>query len=200
MLKIHKVTGLMYLCKTSSMNMQKCFTYNGSGKYWKRHLKVHGCEIDTIILEVCDTRLELTQKGILWSKLFDVVKSDRFANLVEERGDGGPTMLGKRITEEQNMKKKVSLKQFYSSVSTEYTERRRQINSKSHEHFVYHTPVGSFTNSFEAAKAINCSHATICNRCTRDVDKPITSRKYWRYGWKNKTWRQLGWYRLDSKC
>lgn len=194
MVKTHNVTGMKYLCKTSTDNPKRPYTYLGSGKYWKRHLKKYGSDITTEILKVCNTREELIREGIYYSKLYNVVLSNNYANMVEERGDGGPTMLGRKITPAQNKRKSIALRKFNEAASEEYKEWRRMLNSQSHEKYRYYTPAGIFTNAFKAASANNCSNVTVINKCLKDVDKPITSRKYWRFGWKNKTWRELGWY------
>lgn len=36
MIKQHEITGLKYLCKTTRKDPLK---YNGSGRYWKPHIK-----------------------------------------------------------------------------------------------------------------------------------------------------------------
>lgn len=194
MLKTHCKTSLKYLCKKSTDNVKDCYSYLGSGKYWKNHLKKHGRNITTVILEVCETKEELTEKGIFWSKKLNVVKSEDFANLVEERGDGGPTMLGRKMTKEQNRKKGLAHKKWWKNATQEWRDMKRKINSKSHEKYKYYTPQGVFTNAFDAAKMCKCSNVTVINRCVVDTDKKITSKKYWRLGWKNKTWKELGWY------
>ena len=194
MLKTHNKTGLKYLCKTSTIDPNKPFNYNGSGKYWKKHLKKHGYDITTEILKICSSRAELVREGIYYSKLYNIVQSKEFANIVEERGDGGPTMLGRVMTDKQNIKKSRSLRAFHKSTTDDYKAWRRELNSRSHEKFRYHTPAGTFTNAFKAAAANNCSNVTIINRCVNDCDKPILSKKYWKYGWKGKTWRELGWW------
>lgn len=193
MLKTHNITGLKYLCKTSTANKRRPFYYKGSGTYWKQHLEKHGSDISTTILEVCDTKQELTKKGIYYSKKFNVVESNEYANLVEERGDGGPTFLGKKLSKEGCERKSKSHRKFWKAASDEYRKKRKEINSKCHEKYRYYTPAGVFTNAWKAAEANNCSNVTILNRCLKDNNKPITSRKYWRFGWKDKTWRQLGW-------
>ena len=194
MIKTHNITNLKYLCKKSTDDKSKCFTYKGSGKYWKKHLKKHGSNITTVIIEECNSKQELTERGIYWSKELNVVLSPKFANLIEERGDGGPTMLGRQITKEQKLKQGKAIARFYHNSSTEYKEQRRVSNSLSHEVYKYYTPKGIFTNAFKAAEANDCTNVTILNRCKVDVDKPILSKKYWRFGWKGKTWRELGWY------
>lgn len=193
MLKTHTVSGIKYLCKTSKQDPYK---YSGSGKIWKRHLKKYGYYFTTEILATCSTIEELKQLGLYYSKLWNIVENTEFANLVVESGDGGPTMQGKKMPEHHNINKSRSLRKFHSTTTAEYREWRRLLNSKSHEKYQYVTPCGIYTNAFRAAEANNCSNVTILNRCINDVDKPILSKKYWKYGWKGKTWRELGWYNL----
>jgi len=201
MIKTHNKTNLKYLCKKSTDNITSCYSYRGSGTYWKKHLVKHGYDITTEIIEECDSRQQLTERGIYWSKKLNVVNSPEFANLVEERGDGGPTMLGRQITREQKIKQGKAISEAYHNASQEYKEMRRISNSQSHEIYRYYTPLGIFTNAFKAAKANSCSNVTIINRCKKDSEKPINYKKYWRFGWKGKTWRELGWYSesLDSQ-
>jgi len=194
MVKTHCNTGLKYLCKKSTDNIESCYTYTGSGKYWRNHLKKHGYNIITKIIEICDSKKDLTEKGIYWSRKLNVVNSEEFANLVEERGDGGPTMLGRKITPAQKKRQKISLNNYWSNITKEQREQRKDANRKGHEIFRYTTPMGIFTNAYNAAKICKCSNVTIINRCKVDTDKKITSKKYWRFGWKGKTWRELGWY------
>lgn len=202
MIKTHRKTRLKYLCKKSTNNRESCFTYLGSGKYWKYHIRKHGPDIETSIIEECGTKEELIQKGIEWSKKLNVIESNEFANLVIERGDGGPTMLGRKMTPTQNRNKGEAHKRFWRTATEEWKERKRLINSKSHERYMYFTPYGIFTNAYVAARAANCSNVTIINRCIRDFNKKINARRYYRYGWCGKTWRELGWYSksLHTQC
>jgi hypothetical protein len=193
MIKTNLNTKLKYLCKKTTDNIQTCYSYKGSGKYWLRHLAIHGSDISTEIIEICDTKEQLIERGIYWSKLLNVVNSEEYANLVEERGDGGPTMLGRQITKEQKKKQGKAISNFWKNSSEEYKRQRNLINKQSHEIYEYHTPNGIFRNGHDAAAANNCTNVTIMNRCRKDVDKPILSRKYWKFGWKGMTWRQLGW-------
>lgn len=89
MIKEHMDTGLKYLCKTSKQNPLK---YKGSGKYWKRHMKVHGTNVSTIILHQCEDIAEFNKVCLEYSEKFDVVKSKNWANCIPENGlDGGKT-------------------------------------------------------------------------------------------------------------
>lgn len=83
MLKQHQETGLKYLCYHYG-SQSNCFKYTGSGKRWTAHLKKHGYKISTIIIDSKDTKEELAEIGIKYSKLWDVVNSEEFANLIEE--------------------------------------------------------------------------------------------------------------------
>ena len=85
--KTHKDTGLKYLGKT----IKDPEKYKGSGKYWRRHLKIHGENVETVILKECLSKIELATWGKYYSKLWDIVNSPEWANLREESGDGGDT-------------------------------------------------------------------------------------------------------------
>jgi transposase len=86
-LKIHNITGLMYLGKTK----QDPYTYKGSGKRWLNHLAKHGNDVTTKILRECSTNEEVKEWGLYYSKVWDIVNNFKFANLVEESGSGGDT-------------------------------------------------------------------------------------------------------------
>lgn len=85
-LKTHTVTGLKYLGKTIKKDPHK---YPGSGIHWVRHLKKHGYTYTTEIIRVCHSTDELKEWGIYYSKLWNIVESDEWANLKEEAGDAG---------------------------------------------------------------------------------------------------------------
>lgn len=85
--KTHNVTGMNYLGKTS----QDPFKYTGSGTYWKNHIKKHGNDVTTIILKECKDIDELKKWGIYYSELWNIVKSNEWANIRPESGDGGDT-------------------------------------------------------------------------------------------------------------
>jgi len=84
--KTHKVTGLKYLGYTKSPDPHE---YTGSGKYWSRHVKKHGYKVDTEILLETNNKKEIKEKGLYYSKLWNVVESKEWANLKPESGDGG---------------------------------------------------------------------------------------------------------------
>lgn len=86
-LKTHNQTGRKYLGKT------KCdpFSYTGSGVKWRKHLKKHGNDVKTEILFQSEDPMEIRQKGIEYSTLWNIVESSEFLNLKNEEGDGGDT-------------------------------------------------------------------------------------------------------------
>ena len=85
-IKQHKLTGLKYFGKTT----KNPYRYNGSGKYWVRHLKVHGNEVDTIWTQLFEDRLELMSYALTFSVENNIVESKEWANFIPENGlDGG---------------------------------------------------------------------------------------------------------------
>jgi hypothetical protein len=84
--KTHNITKMKYLGKTESKDPH---AYNGSGKYWKRHLKKYGYDYTTEILLVTKNKEEIKETGLFFSKLWNVVESKEWANLKLEEGDGG---------------------------------------------------------------------------------------------------------------
>lgn len=83
MIKTHNDTGLKYLCVTSK---DDCELYKGSGVYWKNHIKAHGDNISTEVILETDDADELTQIGLKYSSVYDVVESSEWANLIPESG------------------------------------------------------------------------------------------------------------------
>lgn len=88
MIKTHKTSGLKYLCKKTTNSDKKAILYKGSGKYWKRHLKIHGREVDTeILVKYPLNNINAFSKVCLeYSNIYNVVDSDDWANLIEENG------------------------------------------------------------------------------------------------------------------
>ena len=84
-LKTHNITGLKYLGKT----VDDPFTYKGSGKYWKSHIKKHGYDVTTEILFETECPDEFRRVSLEYSDKLNIVENKDFANLVPENGDGG---------------------------------------------------------------------------------------------------------------
>lgn len=196
MIKNHNKTNLKYLCKKSTDNITSCYSYRGSGTYWKKHLAKHGYDITTEIIEECDSKQQLTERGIFWSKKLNVVSSPEFANLVEERGDGGPTMLGRQITKEQKIKQGKAISNFYRETTLEYKRVKRDLNSLVHalqDNLIYITPAGEFLSCVEASIKNNLSSSSIKKHCLDgSVDKLVDARKLGKEVFLKKTWKDLG--------
>ena len=88
LLKTHNDTKLKYLCKHYGTE-ESCFTYTGSGTYWKNHIKKHGNNVETIIVDVFDDIESFKKVSIALSEELDIVNSKEYANLVIEDGHGG---------------------------------------------------------------------------------------------------------------
>jgi hypothetical protein len=153
-IKTHNITGLKYLGKTTR---QDYHAYPGSGLYWRKHLDKHGFNYSTEILKECNTHDELKYWGKYYSKLWDIVKSNDWANLTSEQGDGGSlsgdlsrrkgkphsqesrlkisqSNLGKKRAEET--RKKMSLAQTGHPYRGITEEGRRQLSNKHKGKFV----------------------------------------------------------------
>lgn len=85
--KTHNKTGLKYLGKTE----KDPFIYKGSGKYWKRHIQKYGYDVTTEIIYQSDSPENISEKGIYYSELWNIVESSDWANMRPETGDGGDT-------------------------------------------------------------------------------------------------------------
>ena len=85
--KKHSITGLLYFGKST---LKDPTNYMGSGKYWRNHLNVHGKYVNTVWCELFTDYDNLVDFAELFSSFFDIVKSDKWANLIVENGlDGG---------------------------------------------------------------------------------------------------------------
>ena len=102
-IKTHNITGLKYFGKTTKTDPHK---YTGSGKYWKRHLKVHGNFYSTEIVATFNEVEECEKFALDFSNRHNIVESVEWANLQEENGITGAPKghAGHKFTDEQLMK------------------------------------------------------------------------------------------------
>lgn len=173
-IKTHNKTGLKYLGKTE----QNPYKYPGSGKRWKRHLKKHGKDITTRLLLETDNEKELKETGLFFSKLWNVVESNEWANCKPEEGDGGWSHYNRLgIKHTQETKDKISIKRKGSTRSRESIEKQRlTITGKSrgsyegYNHEKCSMKVTIYGNTYhsirEACKATGHSKRTIWKRAT----------------------------------
>lgn len=121
--KTHNKTGLKYLGKTS----KDPHKYLGSGLYWLKHLAKHGNDISTEILLATEDKQQIKEKGLYYSKLWNVKESLEWANLTEEEGTGGAIFKGRKHKLESIQKIKDSKK------GVIFTEEHRKKLSESHK-------------------------------------------------------------------
>jgi hypothetical protein len=115
LLKQHNITKKYYLCKRTTNNIKTVFSYTGSGKLWKLHLKKHGNNISTAILEIAKNNQELKQKAAFYNTVWNIGSNNQFLNLRPEEGDGGDTWLNYKNKESRKLKVSQSNKIFNST-------------------------------------------------------------------------------------
>ena len=111
-LKEHKNTGLKYLGYTKR---EDCHQYQGSGVYWKKHIKKHGYSVQTKILFETNNKDELKKMGMYYSNLWNVSDNPSFANLKTEEGISGSYSLETRMKMSESAKKRGAPKTAWTS-------------------------------------------------------------------------------------
>jgi hypothetical protein len=122
-IKQHSQTGLLYLGKT----VRDPLTYQGSGTYWKRHIKEHGNKIETLWYCLFLDQEMLTQFATALSSMYNVVfslnenKKKIWANEKPEDGLDGGNMKGvnKGIKRSDEFKLQMSLRNLGKKQSEE---------------------------------------------------------------------------------
>jgi hypothetical protein len=85
-IKQHNITKLKYFGKTK----QDPYSYNGSGKYWKRHISKHGLDISTLQVYTFENYNDCEKFALDFSLKNNIAESKEWANLKPENGkDGG---------------------------------------------------------------------------------------------------------------
>lgn len=194
-------TGLKYLCKTSGTKDPSI--YKGSGVRWLNHIKKHNSYIITCIIGEYKTKEELKEAGLYYSKLFNVVESNDWANLTEEKGDGGligTGQLGK------TWKVKNTSKMSNSKTKTqEWYEGKKKTKGKNNYQFkgLIKTPWGIFETAVDAVnngkvqrdlgnKEVITDRATL-QTYLQNLDKMLNLEgRRTPKNWRGKTPRELG--------
>ena len=81
-IKQHEITGKLYFGKTTR-NPTK---YKGSGKHWKSHINKHGKHIETLWYCLYTDEQTIRETALSFSKLWNIVESSEWLNLIEEDG------------------------------------------------------------------------------------------------------------------
>lgn len=165
MAKQHNVTGLKYLCKKETNDKTTCFSYLGSGKRWLNHLGRHGSNIHTeILFETEDKGLFREVAGIC-SRMFNVVDSNEWANLVEETGSGGDTSKfknyvahGKLVSAKLKGKKK---SEKHKAAMRGKRPDVQQAGGKNNNAKPIITPFGIFPSIRTASEALNIRYSRV---------------------------------------
>jgi hypothetical protein len=129
MIKTHQITGLKYLCKRVTTSDVKAISYKGSGKYWKNHLKVHGKNINTEILEKYELNKieEFSKLCLEYSAKFNIVMGDEWANLMEENGLDGAVIGENNPSKKMEVALKIS-----KSLTGKYRGEKASFYGKKH--------------------------------------------------------------------
>lgn len=222
-LMVKQVEGfpLKYLCKTSSRylkpdDLSYAFTYKGSGKRWLNHVKAHPGKIVTTILGVYNSREDLRLAGLAFSKENDVVESDEWANLTEEKGDGGFIgigQLGKHWKMSLKARANVSKAQSARRKSEPSELRKAKMDNirgtlNYQSKYRITTPWGIFYTFSDATTAAKNFRAqgrddvisdigSLINRL-QNLDQPFNTKRIACKRWRNMTPRELG-FNLELK-
>lgn len=153
--KQHKTTGLKYFGMTSTKNP---YVYLGSGKYWRRHLRIYGKEVDTVnVWEFNDQ--DLCEKFALeFSEKNNIVESKDWANLRPENGKDGkaPGSPGMKKEQNPNWGKTQELNSFYGKKHKPETielYKKQKTGGNNPRAKKITTPTGQYTCITDAAKA-----------------------------------------------
>jgi len=114
--KQHRVTGLRYFGKTT----RDPYVYNGSGKYWTNHCNKHGWDIETTWVHAYEDINLCEKEALFFSKVYDIVESDDWANLKPENGINGGTVKGHKKSDTARLKMSIAKKGKSSGRNTNY--------------------------------------------------------------------------------
>jgi hypothetical protein len=95
-IKRHRLTGLKYFGKT----VRDPIKYIGSGRYWKKHIKAHGRDVETLWCELFTEKDSLVEFAELFSDIFNIVEEvdtngkKCWANEIPENGLHGGQNIG----------------------------------------------------------------------------------------------------------
>jgi hypothetical protein len=151
--KTHRKTGLKYLGKTTSLDPH---AYKGSGGIWKKHLKEHGIEFDTEIIRECQTKQELSQWGRYYSKLWNVVESQDWANQIPESGGGSCSPeSAKKISATLTGRKKSLRTEEHKQNLSKATRGIPKPRSKEHQETWVESSKANWANNSERKKKVS---------------------------------------------
>lgn len=155
------------------------YVYLGSGKYWRRHLKIHGKNIETLEVWEFTDQDDCEKFALEFSEKNKIVESKEWANLRPENGkDGRPIgSPGLKGNKNPNWGKTGEQTSFYGRRHTTKTIellKLKQANKPKGGNSVrairVSTPIGEFGCMKDAAKALNITTDTLRSRLK--INKP----------------------------
>jgi hypothetical protein len=189
--------GLKYLGITSRKNP---YAYKGSGSYWKKHLKCHNFSsnnIKTIILYQTYCKEELKEKGLYYSKMYDVVDSKEFANLCYESGEC--STLGYVPTQETKNKYLPKISHKVKRIKDEKIY--NSVNEAARENNIYPSHLRHRLNLYDLSIGFEYLDVELINKSISRKDKRIKDQNLRKIKNINKTSKCLGvsWDKQKSK-
>lgn len=150
--KTHNKTGLKYFGKTTRLDC--IHSYKGSGIHWRRHLKVHGKDYTTELLGIWQNEERLVAFARKFSEENNIVKSQKWANMVLEEGLQGAS------NGETNVAKRPDVREKMSKNSARNCLGKKGENHPSFKGW-YVTPLGRFASIIDAGKAHGVRFQTV---------------------------------------
>lgn len=164
--KRHKITGLKYFGMTATKDP---YVYLGSGKYWRRHLRTHGKDIDTTDVWEFDNIESCEKFALDFSAKHNIVESVEWANLRPENGRDGkaPGSPGMKKEMNPNWGKTKEETSFYGKKHKSETidlYKKQKAGGNNPRAKKVNTPIGEFECASYAAKALKISRDTLRER------------------------------------
>ena len=126
-IKQHSKTGLKYFGRT----IKNPWLYNGSGSYWRRHIKNHGPEyVETIAVFEFENQDDCTRFAVSFSRENNITECKEWANLCDEDGRA-------RYTGNSSEKHSVTMKRKWKD--TEYREKQKNTKIELWKNETYKT-------------------------------------------------------------
>jgi len=153
--KQHRTTGLKYFGKTSNKDP---YVYLGSGLHWRRHLKTHGADVETISVWEFTDQKKCEEFALKFSEENNIVESLEWANLKPENGRDGnlPGSPGMKKEQNPNWGKTREQNSFYGKKHRPETielYKKQKAGGNNPRAKKVTTPMGKFATVKEAAKA-----------------------------------------------
>lgn len=199
-IKTHNITKLKYFGKTT----QDPFVYNGSGTYWKRHLKIHGNDVTTEILGLFVNREVCIRTALEFSKVNKIVESTDWANLKDENGlDGGFEYVNQNGLNGTEKARLLNLGKKRPEHS-DYMKRKHE-KIPSYAKFIYFTPLTPTGGRYlEVCRLytedmitmwVRNPHRIVSKQAITLLKKQLGDKVS--YSWVGKSCKDLGFYRVD---